>query len=123
MNVCDCLVHKMVLTLCCLIDSVAACGTFGDDCPPGNNNGTLSVGGGSGSAYPNNLITPLAGIQYRALQDGNIRVISSLNNSNLDSISETAAGAETSIVFASAWAAEGYDRDVRLICSCSGICP
>lgn len=74
----------------------------------------MSIGFGSGYAYPNNLITPLAGIQYRALHDGNFRVTSSLNNSNLLNISTTAAEADTAIVFVSAFAGEGQDRTVSL---------
>lgn len=89
-----------------------ACGDAGDHCPDGNVNGTMTIGYGSGYAYPNNLITPLAGIQYRALQDGNFRVVSSLDNSNLLNISSTAADVDTAIVFASAWAGEGQDRTV-----------
>lgn len=92
--------------------SAVACGVGGSDCPPDNVNGTMSIGFGSGYAYPNNLITPLAGIQYRALQDGNFRVVSSLDNYNLLNISSTAADVDTAIVFASAWAGEGQDRTV-----------
>lgn len=86
------------------------CGAFGDGCPYMSNNGTLSLAYGSGYSQPQNLIDPLSAIQERALQT-RTRVTWALNNTALDDIYQTAAGADVAIVFANAFADEGQDRE------------
>ena len=86
-----------------------ACGSDGDGCPIDNNNGTFSIGLGSGFSQPQNLITPLTTITMRALQDRSL-VQSVLNNSAFDDMGTTASTADVAIVFVEAFAEENQDR-------------
>ncbi|KAH8916735.1 glycoside hydrolase family 3 protein [Atractiella rhizophila] len=94
---------------------LGTCGDTAMSCPINNNNGTITMGGGSGYAYPKNLITPLQALQSRAAELGTL-VQFVLNDTAFDSISSAAATSEVAIVFLSAWAQEFQDRtdlDVR----------
>jgi beta-glucosidase len=91
-----------------------ACGAFGDGCPNDSNNGTFALALGSGYSQPMNLINPLCAIQGRALQDRSL-VRSVLNNTAIDDIQTTAAGADVTLVFVDAYAAEGQDRETLLL--------
>ncbi|KAH8923646.1 glycoside hydrolase family 3 protein [Atractiella rhizophila] len=86
------------------------CGPFNDACPITNPNGTMSIGGGSGAVWPHNLITPLSAIQSYA-QQTNTYVEYTLNNTNLDRVTATAASGDVALVFVNAYAAEGQDRE------------
>lgn len=87
-----------------------ACGPFGDGCPITNNNGTFSLGLGSGYSQPLNLITPLTAIQERAAKDFS-RVTQVLNNSAIEDIQSTASDADVALVFVSDFAVEGQDKE------------
>ncbi|KAG8698817.1 hypothetical protein FRC09_007008, partial [Ceratobasidium sp. 395] len=80
-------------------------------CPGGStNNGTNSVGGGSGATFPPYIVTPLEAIQARARQDGT-QVNWLLDDHDLETAATNALIADTSIVFTHAYQTEGNDRD------------
>ncbi|KAG8762112.1 hypothetical protein FRC12_009185, partial [Ceratobasidium sp. 428] len=80
-------------------------------CPGGSaNNGTNSVGGGSGATFPPYIVTPLEAIQARARQDGT-QVNWLLDDHDLETAATNALIADTSIVFTYAYQTEGNDRD------------
>ncbi|KAG8708414.1 hypothetical protein FRC09_001269 [Ceratobasidium sp. 395] len=80
-------------------------------CPGGStNNGTNSVGGGSGATFPPYIVTPLEAIQARARQDGS-QVNWLLDDHDLETAATNALIADTSIVFTYAYQTEGNDRD------------
>ncbi|KAG8717017.1 hypothetical protein FRC08_008335 [Ceratobasidium sp. 394] len=80
-------------------------------CPGGSmNNGTNSVGGGSGATFPPYIVTPLEAIQARARQD-NTQINWLLDDLDLETAATNALIADTSIVFTYAYQTEGNDRD------------
>ncbi|KAF7333824.1 putative beta-glucosidase [Mycena venus] len=73
------------------------------------NNGTMTVGGGSGWAYPPYTIDPLAAINAYVRQDGP-DINQHLENWDLDAAALQASRSETALVFINAYAKEGGDR-------------
>jgi beta-glucosidase len=73
------------------------------------NNGTMSVGGGSGWAYPPYTIDPLAAINAYVRPDGP-DINQHLENWDLDAAALQASRSETALVFINAYAKEGGDR-------------
>ncbi|QRV89392.1 glycoside hydrolase family 3 protein [Ceratobasidium sp. AG-Ba] len=91
-------------------DGILICGN-GNACPTGHsNNGTNSIGGGSGAAYAPYIATPLDGILAKN-QPGTTQVNWALNDLDLDTATKNAVIADTSIVFTYAYQTEGVDRD------------
>lgn len=93
------------------------CGKLFRDCGILNNNGTLSMGGGSGYAWPQNLITPLEAIQTKAL-DSRSLVQFVLQNTATSVIAETITGSalpigqpDVCLVFAERYMRENMDRN------------
>jgi beta-glucosidase len=93
------------------------CGKLFRDCGILNNNGTLSMGGGSGYAWPQNLITPLEAIQTKAL-DSRSLVQFVLHNTATSVIAETITGSalpigqpDVCLVFAERYMRENMDRN------------
>ena len=86
------------------------CGDYGDGCPIDNNNGTFSLGVGSGFSQPQNLVTPLSALQIRASQDRTL-LQTVLNNSAIGDIQMTASTADVTLVFVDAFAQENQDRE------------
>lgn len=93
------------------------CGKLFRDCGILNNNGTLSMGGGSGYAWPQNLITPLEAIQAKALETGSL-VQFVLDNTATSVIVNTITGQslpmsppEVCLVFADRYMRENMDRN------------
>jgi len=96
------------------VHSQDACGAFGDACPYKSDNGTVTLGAGSGFAFPHNVITPLAAIARRAQQDGST-VRYSLNDTDLAYAKQLAAESDVVLVFANFYTQEGQDRlDLKL---------
>ncbi|QRV90159.1 glycoside hydrolase family 3 protein [Ceratobasidium sp. AG-Ba] len=80
-------------------------------CPgESKNNGTSSVGGGSGATFAPYIVTPLEAIQARARRDGT-QVNWLLDDLNLETAAANALVADTSVVFTYAYQTEGNDRD------------
>jgi beta-glucosidase len=73
-------------------------------------NGTLTLGGGSGWAIPPYIISGLDGVSRRARADG-AQVWPVLNDTAYDIVNSTAAGADIALVFVNSYATEGHDRD------------
>jgi beta-glucosidase len=73
----------------------------------GCDDGTLAMGWGSGTANFPYLVTPLTGIQNRALLDGTV-VSSVTDNYAYSQINETVSTAEVAIVFVNADSGEEY---------------
>lgn len=93
------------------------CGKLFRDCDITNNNGTLSLGGGSGYAWPKNLVTPLEAIQAKALEAGSL-VQFVLDNTATDIIETTVTGSslpiaqpDVCLVFADRYMRENMDRN------------
>ncbi|KAH7137830.1 glycoside hydrolase superfamily [Dactylonectria macrodidyma] len=93
------------------------CGKLFRDCDIFNNNGTLSLAGGSGYAWPKNLITPLEAIQAKALETGSL-VQFVLDNTAVDTIKTTLTGSslpiaqpDVCLVFADRYMRENMDRN------------
>ncbi|QRW20796.1 glycoside hydrolase family 3 protein [Rhizoctonia solani] len=74
------------------------------------NNGTSSIGGGSGAAYAPYIVTPLEGIQSRTSAN-ETQVNWLLNDWDLGTAKTSAKIADTSIVFTYAYQTESRDRD------------
>jgi beta-glucosidase len=72
-------------------------------------NGTLSLGGGSGWAIPPYLVTPYESIAYRA-RKMNSQVYSVFNDTAYNEAGMTVQVADTALVFVRAFAVEGRDR-------------
>ncbi|KAH7028124.1 glycoside hydrolase superfamily [Microdochium trichocladiopsis] len=96
---------------------IQGCGKLFRDCDIWNNNGTLSLGGGSGYAWPNNLITPLEAIQAKALETQAL-VQFVLNNTATNAIDLTITGRalpmgqpDVCLVFAERYVRENMDRN------------
>ncbi|KAF7555596.1 hypothetical protein G7Z17_g2050 [Cylindrodendrum hubeiense] len=96
---------------------IQGCGKLFRDCPILNNNGTLSLGGGSGYAWPHNLITPLDAIQAKALETQSL-VQFVLDNTATDVIKKALTGSalpigqpDVCIVFADRYMRENMDRN------------
>ncbi|CAK5280735.1 unnamed protein product [Mycena citricolor] len=88
---------------------MTSCDVAGNTCPHAGNNGTLTVAGGSGFAYPPYTIDPLAAINaYVAAEGPDIN--QHLENHDLAAAALQASVSEAAIVFLSAYASEGYDR-------------
>ncbi|KAF8686472.1 Fibronectin type III-like domain [Rhizoctonia solani] len=91
-------------------DGLLSCGNI-NHCPTEHpNNGTVSVGGGSGAAYAPYIITPLEGIQSRA-RANSTQVNWMLDDLNLEAAKANAVIADTSIVFTYSYQTEFVDRD------------
>ncbi|QRV89391.1 glycoside hydrolase family 3 protein [Ceratobasidium sp. AG-Ba] len=90
-------------------DGILACGNI-NSCPPGHNNGTNSIGGGSGAAYAPYIVTPLDGILAKH-QPSMTQVNWASNDLDLDTAKKNAIIADTSIVFAYSYQTEFIDRD------------
>ncbi|CAK5280416.1 unnamed protein product [Mycena citricolor] len=88
---------------------MTACGSGGNNCLAGGNNGTVTMAGGSGFAYPPYTIDPLAAINAYVAADGP-DINQHLENYNLTAAALQASVSEAAIVFLSAFASEGYDR-------------
>jgi beta-glucosidase len=73
-------------------------------------NGTLTLGGGSGWVIPSYIVSGLDGVSRRARADG-AQVWPVLNDTAYGIVSSTAAGADIALVFVNSYAAEGHDRD------------
>ncbi|KFY13084.1 hypothetical protein V491_06524 [Pseudogymnoascus sp. VKM F-3775] len=93
------------------------CGKLFRNCAIGNNNGTLSLGGGSGYAWPQNLITPLDSIQAKALETRSL-VQFVLDNTAASVIAQTLTGSalpmgqpDVCLVFAERYMRENMDRN------------
>lgn len=76
---------------------------------PTSQNGTHTLGGGSGWAIPPYIISGFEGVSLRARRDG-AQIWPVLNDTAYDSVNTTAAGADIALVFVSAWATENHDR-------------
>jgi beta-glucosidase len=85
-----------------------SCGDGGSSCQI-DNNGTTTIGGGSGWAYPPYTIDPLAAINAYVRADGP-DINQHLENWDLAAAVLQASRSETALVFISAYAAEGADR-------------
>jgi beta-glucosidase len=82
--------------------------------PLTNENGTLTLGGGSGWALPPYVVTPNESINYRARKAG-AQVWTTLNDTAYAAVNLTVTPADVALVFVSAYAVEGQDRlDLRL---------
>jgi len=91
-----------------------ACGAFGDACAYQSDNGTVTLGAGSGFAFPQNVITPLAAISRRAEQDGT-EIRYSLNDTDFAYAQQIASDSDVVLVFANFYTQEGQDRlDLKL---------
>lgn len=77
--------------------------------PVWNNNGTLSLGGGSGWQIPPYVVTPYEAINWRGRKSG-AQVYSVFNDTAYDAIGTTVQSADVALVFVSAYAMEGEDR-------------
>lgn len=93
------------------------CGKLFRDCLLDQNNGTLSLGGGSGYAWPQNLISPLDAIKGKAL-DSRALLQFVLDNKATSAIDETILGTalpmgqpEVCLVFADRYVRENMDRN------------
>ncbi|KAJ7103176.1 putative beta-glucosidase [Mycena belliarum] len=85
-----------------------SCGDFGMDCA-NQNNGTMTIGGGSGWAYPPYTIDPLAAINAYVRADGP-GINQHLENWDLAAAAQQASRSETALVFLNAYAREFEDR-------------
>ncbi|CAK5264836.1 unnamed protein product [Mycena citricolor] len=86
-----------------------SCGETDQTCW-GGNNGTMTIGGGSAFAYPPYTIDPLAALNAYVAADGP-DINQHLENYNLTMAAAQAGNSEAALVFLSAYASEGYDRD------------
>ncbi|KZT68357.1 glycoside hydrolase family 3 protein [Daedalea quercina L-15889] len=77
--------------------------------PLWNDNGTLTLGGGSGWAIPPYLVTPYEAINYRG-RKLNSQVYTVFNDTAYDAVGTAAQSADVAIVFVSAFTREGEDR-------------
>ncbi|CAE6479889.1 unnamed protein product [Rhizoctonia solani] len=91
-------------------DGLLYCGSTNRCTADHANNGTNSVGGGSGATYAPYIITPLEGIQSRTSAN-ETQVNWLLRDWDLETAKTNAMIADTSIVFTYAYQAEGLDRD------------
>ncbi|CAE6460079.1 unnamed protein product, partial [Rhizoctonia solani] len=87
-----------------------ACGVANGCSADHANNGTVSIGGGSGAAYAPYIITPLEGIQSRARANAT-QVNWMLDDLDLATAKTNAMIADTSIVFTYSYQTEFVDRD------------
>ncbi|KAJ7172348.1 putative beta-glucosidase [Mycena filopes] len=85
-----------------------SCGDTGTACQI-ENNGTMTIGGGSGWAYPPYTIDPLAAINAFVRADGP-DINAHLENWDLAAAALQASRSETALVFINAYAQEGADR-------------
>ena len=84
------------------------CGDSGNSCPEGNHNGTLTLGGGSGYAYPSMIVTPLDAFKLRAVQDRTeLQYASKYDEKTIQTIAPTS---DATIVFVDNFATEEKDR-------------
>ncbi|TIA95085.1 hypothetical protein E3P94_03882 [Wallemia ichthyophaga] len=84
------------------------CGDDRTKCPMGNFNGTISVGGGSGSTIPPYVVSPLEAIRERVEKDGT--EISYAMKYDEDHINKISSRADATVVFVNNWAEESKDR-------------
>ncbi|KAH7338247.1 glycoside hydrolase superfamily [Rhizoctonia solani] len=91
-------------------DGLLACGVTNGCSADHANNGTVSIGGGSGAAYAPYIITPLEGIQSRARANAT-QVNWMLDDLDLKTAKTNAMIADTSIVFTYSYQTEFVDRD------------
>lgn len=96
---------------------IQGCGKLYRDCGILQNNGTLSLGGGSGYTWANNLITPLDAIQAKA-RETNAFLQYVIDNTAESLIYDTLAGGGLSVsppdvclVFADRYQRENMDRN------------
>lgn len=73
------------------------------------NNGTLTLGGGSGWQIPPYVVTPYESINWRGRKSG-AQVYSVFNDTAYDAIGTTVQSADVALVFVSAYAEESEDR-------------
>ncbi|KAJ4480123.1 beta-D-xylosidase/beta-D-glucosidase [Lentinula aciculospora] len=90
-----------------------ACGLGNSACDITNLNGTLSTGGGSGSALAPYIITPLDALQKRAIED-NAEIAAVVANSTTtigaeDAIASLLPDADVTLVFLNRYSGEGAD--------------
>ena len=93
------------------------CGELFRGCVIGNNNGTLSMGGGSGYSWGQNIVTPLDSIQAKALETRSLLQFV-LDNTATSVIDETITGSalpigqpDVCLVFADRYQRENMDRN------------
>ncbi|KAB5590285.1 Beta-glucosidase [Ceratobasidium theobromae] len=91
-------------------DGLLFCGSINQCSMSHSNNGTNSVGGGSGAAYAPYIVTPLEGIQAKA-DKNSTQVNWLLNDLDLETAKLNARIADTSVVFTYAYQTEFLDRD------------
>ncbi|KIY47524.1 beta-D-xylosidase/beta-D-glucosidase [Fistulina hepatica ATCC 64428] len=86
------------------------CGTDSNECPAGNINGTLSIGGGSGYAYAPYVVTPLDALKLKAYETG-AEIGQVLKDGNAtSSLADLLTRSDVTIVFVQAYSTEGRDR-------------
>ncbi|CAE6420787.1 unnamed protein product, partial [Rhizoctonia solani] len=91
-------------------DGLLYCGSDNRRTADHANNGTNSIGGGSGAAYAPYIVTPLEGIQSRtSVNETQVNWL--LNDWDLGTAKTSAKIADTSIVFTYAYQTESRDRD------------
>ncbi|KAJ1305209.1 hypothetical protein OPQ81_000238 [Rhizoctonia solani] len=91
-------------------DGLLACGSLNHCATEHANNGTVSIGGGSGAAFAPYIVTPLQGIQSRA-RANSTQVNWMLNDLDLEAARTNAMIADTSIIFTYSYQTEFVDRD------------
>lgn len=91
-------------------DGLRFCGDFNWCSMNHTNNGTNTIGGGSGAGIAPYIITPLQGIQSKA-NSSETQVNWGFNDLDLDTARQSAVIADTSIVFTYAYQTESVDRD------------
>lgn len=96
---------------------IQGCGALYRDCGIMQNNGTLSLGGGSGYTWANNLVTPLEAIQAKA-RETNSFLQYVIDNTAEDLVYDTLTGSglaisppDVCLVFADRYQRENMDRN------------
>jgi beta-glucosidase len=96
---------------------IQGCGALYRDCGIMQNNGTLSLGGGSGYTWANNLVTPLEAIQAKA-RETNAFLQYVIDNNAEDLVYDTLTGSglaisppDVCLVFADRYQRENMDRN------------
>ncbi|TIB80933.1 glycoside hydrolase [Wallemia mellicola] len=90
------------------------CGDDGTECPMGNFNGTLTMGGGSGYTIPPYITTPLEALKQRTQADGT-EFSYALKNDDT-TIQKIVPRSDATLVFINNWAKEEADRhDINIV--------
>ncbi|EIM82192.1 uncharacterized protein STEHIDRAFT_124824 [Stereum hirsutum FP-91666 SS1] len=92
----------------------SGCGSDLNSCSFTNNNGTLSMAGGSGYAYAPWIVSPLEAIQARVRKEG-AEIGWVLNDTDYDSVTALVSTSDVTFVFVNDYSTEGRDRaDISL---------